>query len=248
MMIKFACWNINGFKLENEHFYKQFDIFGISESWTIVVHGTKGNRKKGRRSGSIIVYVRENLFQSSAVLPVKVTQNFIWIKVSKEAFQLERDIFICTLYIPPRIQATCPKNDQLFEHLKEYINEFSALGNIMLMGDFNARTGIADDFIELDHICQADEAILPSDYLEDLLLPKRFNVDKIINEQGQHLLDLCIETRLRILYPYSTQATNRRNRQELIFFLFGGIREVSLIFFSPIVMSYESFPIQIRCR
>ena len=49
------------------------------------------------------------------------------------------------------------------------------------------------------------------------------------------------------LYPYSTQTTNRPNRHELIFFLFGGIREVSL-FFSPIVMSYESFPIQIRCH
>ena len=33
------------------------------------------------------------------------------------------------------------------------------------------------------------------------------------------------------LYPYSTQATNRPNRHELIFFLFVGIREVSLIFF-----------------
>ena len=32
--------------------------------------------------------------------------------------------------------------------------------------------------------------------------------------------------------PYSTQATNRPNRHELIFFLFGGIREVSLFFFS----------------
>ena len=36
------------------------------------------------------------------------------------------------------------------------------------------------------------------------------------------------------LYPYSTQATNRPNRHELIFFLFvrggggGGVREVSL--------------------
>ena len=30
------------------------------------------------------------------------------------------------------------------------------------------------------------------------------------------------------LYPYSTQATNRPNRHELIFYLFGGIREVSL--------------------
>ena len=35
-----------------------------------------------------------------------------------------------------------------------------------------------------------------------------------------------------VLYPYSTQATNRPNRRELTFFLFGGIREVSLIFLS----------------
>ena len=34
-----------------------------------------------------------------------------------------------------------------------------------------------------------------------------------------------------VLYPYSTQATNRPNHHELIFVLFWGIREVSLIFF-----------------
>ena len=44
------------------------------------------------------------------------------------------------------------------------------------------------------------------------------------------------------LYPYSTQATNHPNRHELIF-LSAGIREVSL-FISPIVMFYESVPIQ----
>ena len=51
-----------------------------------------------------------------------------------------------------------------------------------------------------------------------------------------------------VLYPYSTKAKNRPNRHELLFLLFGGggIREVSLIF-SPIVMFYESVPIQIRC-
>ena len=36
------------------------------------------------------------------------------------------------------------------------------------------------------------------------------------------------------LYPYSTQATNRANRHEYFFLMIrgGGIREVSLIFFS----------------
>ena len=37
---------------------------------------------------------------------------------------------------------------------------------------------------------------------------------------------------VRTLYPYSTQTTNRPNRHESILFLFGGIGEVSLIFFS----------------
>ena len=61
-------------------------------------------------------------------------------------------------------------------------------------------------------------------------------------------LYIIIRNRLcSTLYPYSTQAMNCPNLHELIFFLFGGIREVSF-FFSPIVMSYESFLIQIRCR
>ena len=55
------------------------------------------------------------------------------------------------------------------------------------------------------------------------------------------------------LYPYSTQATNRPNRHELVYSYSGGgggggIREVSLNKISPIVMFYESVPIQIRCR
>ena len=36
------------------------------------------------------------------------------------------------------------------------------------------------------------------------------------------------ETCLALLYPYSKQAKNCPNRHKLIFFLFGGIREVSL--------------------
>ena len=33
---------------------------------------------------------------------------------------------------------------------------------------------------------------------------------------------------MHFVYPYSTQATNRPNRHELISYLYGGIREVSL--------------------
>ena len=50
-----------------------------------------------------------------------------------------------------------------------------------------------------------------------------------------------------LLYPYSTQATNRANRHELIFIDSGGFVWF-LNFFSPIVMFFETVPMQIRCR
>ena len=48
------------------------------------------------------------------------------------------------------------------------------------------------------------------------------------------------------LYPYSTQAMNRQNRYELFFSFSGGGGGGGDD--SPIVISYDSFPIQIRCR
>ena len=67
------------------------------------------------------------------------------------------------------------------------------------MGDFNARTGTSNDFIDLDMVSRVEDDILPPSYLEDKVLPMRSNVDKHMNVQGQNLLDLCIESKLRIV-------------------------------------------------
>ena len=88
-MFNLACWNIHGFKIEklkNEYFYEKFHIFGITETWTnkesniilpgykaIASHGTKRNHKKGRRSGGIIIYVKDDLFNQHAVQLVKTS-------------------------------------------------------------------------------------------------------------------------------------------------------------------------------
>ena len=80
-MLNFACWNINGFALEkikDECFYEKFYFFCITETWTskesniilpgykaVTVHGTKRNCRKGRKSGGIIVYIKENFARSA---------------------------------------------------------------------------------------------------------------------------------------------------------------------------------------
>ena len=55
--------------------------------------------------------------------------------------------------------------------------EFSTQGKSILMGEWYARTEILNDYIDLDHISKTDEDILPSDYLEYLILRIRNNID-----------------------------------------------------------------------
>ena len=71
---------------------------------------------------------------------------------------------------------------------------------VILMGDFNAHTSNLNDFIDLDNISHTDSnSYLPTNYSADLPLIRRQNMDTSINEQGKHLIDLCIESKIRIL-------------------------------------------------
>ena len=74
----------------------------------------------------------------------------------------------------------CPKNDEIFDKLKQCSQEYSVKGNLVLMGDFNARTGTINDFVELDQISYVESDLLPSNYLEETDLLFRQNVDKIV--------------------------------------------------------------------
>jgi exonuclease III len=68
------------------------------------------------------------------------------------------------------------------------------------MGDFNACTSNLNDFIDLDNISHTDSnSYLPTNYSADLPLIRRQNMDTSINEQGKHLIDLCIQSKIKIL-------------------------------------------------
>ena len=57
--------------------------------------------------------------------------------------------------------------------------------NIILLGDFNARTVVSEEFVELDN--------------EHNETPFRGNRDKITNTNGRFQLDLCKTTEMRIV-------------------------------------------------
>ena len=96
---------------------------------------------------------------------------------------------------------TAPHYDNDFTSLEGEVLTFSSKGKIVLIGDFNSRTGQNPNFIEIDssQINDVDGVdLLPPDYVSDTEL-KRVNQDFIIKSHGKKMLDLCLSSGLRIL-------------------------------------------------
>lgn len=217
-MLQLGCWNINGFSSQklNDINCSKFDIFGIVESWThgessisfknyTCFHqpGIKKKGKRGRRSGGIILYFKNEFKKSNAIIKIAQSKNYIFIKLDKDKCGLTHDIFLGCVYINPRAKSVCPENDKIFDSLSSLVNKYSELGKVIIMGDCNSRTANLIDYIELDetdyHQNSEGKSNLPTNYTSDLILPKRNNLDPEINEQGRMLIDFCIESKMRIL-------------------------------------------------
>lgn len=77
------------------------------------------------------------------------SENRLWLKLDKRFFGFEEDLYVCAVYIPP-MNSTHNDNDYL--SLESEILNFCCKGKILLMGDFNSRTGVKADFIENDSV------------------------------------------------------------------------------------------------
>ena len=102
----------------------------------------------------------------------------------------------CT-YLPPdnstysnRLHTDCC--DILENDVKKYL----PLGEVILLGDMNARTACGDDHLRNDTDLFIPD---PIPYIMDEDLPSRNNQDLTTNERGKSILDMCISSGLRIL-------------------------------------------------
>ena len=157
----------------------------------------KKNKRSKRFSGGIIILYKSNLQKGIQELQdVTSSQNRIWLKLEKYFFGLEKDLFVCACYIPP---VNSPYYDDDFSKLEVEISQLSDKGNILIMGDLNARIADKLDFIENENdIHDRLQDLLPDEYTHDFNI-NRNSQDKVYNNQGQQLLDLCIASQLRIL-------------------------------------------------
>ena len=120
-----GTWNLNGFnskdfgnKLENIDFLngiKNVDIIGITETHASKEHflsipgysnpfmsSRKLSDKNNKASGGLAVFVKDYLIDSKLVCHIPTNnKNAIWIKLKKELFQEQEDIYLGTCYFSP---------------------------------------------------------------------------------------------------------------------------------------------------
>lgn len=213
--LKISCWNVNGLgknsvlghKLHNSDFLNQFnssDIFIMSEIWVSDVNELPGfdiialspprklnTKRSGRFSGGILVAVKRFLTPHFSL--IKQTSEYIWLKIDKNILQLDKDILLCSCYIPPKHSPYF--NPDTLLNLENDINLFKRNSYIVLAGDFNARTGVEIDFISNENCEFVPGGGSP---LPNVVAPRK-SFDNNVNDLGKHLLEMCKSLDLRIL-------------------------------------------------
>ena len=207
--VKIGSFNCQGIQNKIEDFIfqrelRQYDIFAVNETW--LSNGTDINingykffplcRKKelGKTKGGIGWFIREDLRKWIKILYNISDENFLWCKLDKTFFNFTEDLYICSVYIPPEYSSREKRlGKDHFKRLTENILKIKS-ENIILVGDFNARTRLYEDIIESE---KNVEDYMPAS-LSSCVKLKRSNQDKKGNKYGKLLTNLCLKSNLYI--------------------------------------------------
>jgi exonuclease III len=162
---------------------------------SINITRSRTNIKAKRGSGGLMCYIKNEIEEGVTNVPCnKCSEDRLWLKLDANFFGLYEDLFLCLAYVSPESSCHPASRDNLWNLLEEEIAEFSNHGQIIITGDLNARTGNLPDYATHDSDLHLP---LPPDYTVDSAM-RRKSEDKVVNNFGKELLDLCIASQLRI--------------------------------------------------
>ena len=179
-MIKFCSWNIQGYnsrtlgnKFEDKEFlnvFKDKDFIGITETHMHAevldkmnipgFHRFKPkfqlkNKKSNTAPKGIAVFVKHDIKDNFSLVEMN-NDDAIWVKLLKEKSGESKDIFIGTCYLNP---SNSRLTDQKISKLSEDIISLQKKGEVIIIGDLNARTSNLEDTITPD---KSDETLFPA--------------------------------------------------------------------------------------
>ncbi|CAG2199234.1 unnamed protein product [Mytilus edulis] len=175
----------------------QYDVINIKHFKSLPPLNRKNAKRK---SGGIIVFVRDYLFENVEVLNSS-NENVLWFILDNNVFDYAT--LFGAVYIPP--ESSNYSNIDIFDVLERDIIKYTAETRckVCLLGDFNAHTGTKTDFTEInDYVLNSVqlEILINSVNLETLGIDvSRNSLDLSVNNYGNRLLQLCQNIELLIV-------------------------------------------------
>ncbi len=96
-----------------------------------------------KHRGGIALLVRETWANNIIVWKTARDGTRIWLRLGNV---VQRPLNLCILYAAPQDSPYADSN--LFEHICQEVGKAMSLGDVLLVGDFNARTSTNTDFID----------------------------------------------------------------------------------------------------
>lgn len=99
--------------------------------------------------------------------------------ISKELLNSENHLYLCGVYIPP--EQSNYYDIEIFDNLENEAIMFPTKGNVMLIGDFNARTSKLEDFVSSEgnkHVYQFNQDKFNKKKQEKTLIPQLITMEK----------------------------------------------------------------------
>ena len=170
---------------------KSCDFVFLTETWSSVsvnISGFKAissnvappkSKHKSRLSGGITLLFN-NIFQKY-VSVVNKSHFSLWCMISKELLNSENHLYLCGvyIYIPP--EQSNYYDIEIFDNLENEAIMFPTKGNVMLIGDFNARTSKLEDFVSTEgnkHVYQFNQDKFNKKKQEKTLIPQLITMEK----------------------------------------------------------------------
>ena len=135
-----------------------------------------------RGSGGVAVLYKKELHDRVHVVHKDVDARYMWIRIKRGDL---RELYIAICYFPPAYSRFAPLGESPYLPLYDDIIRFATMGDIMLLGDFNARTKD-----EQTTMFDTNEAVYGEVMAEEVGLKRQAQDMSAITEYGKHFLAL----------------------------------------------------------
>ena len=148
------------------------------------------------QASGIACFVRKRLKKHTTVMRDRIDHGAVWIRIVCPQNH-GKVVYIGFVYLPPQASSYYSHEggvsyDDHWLVLQQDIMFYQSKGQVIIMGDFNARCGMLNEWDMLDpHIRRGTD--IPNS------IKQRRSKDPNVNKMGKRLIDLCEKNRLYIL-------------------------------------------------